>query len=146
MTRTEKELRTANRRVLRAELRNYWVSKKTLEEDIADLCSPGCNYPDNDADQIRGTETSDPTGRKALRLFLAAEIRERRRRIEAMEHVVNRLAAYEPEKYRLVQLHYWNGLYTPEGVRQQLHIDMRTYQRWHKQILDEMAERLGWVI
>jgi hypothetical protein len=113
---------------------------------IADAVTPGCNYPDNDADQIRGSQTSDPAFNGAVKLMSSLEILETRRRLNAIGKTLDRLAATEPEKYRLVQLHYWNGLYTPEGVRQQLHVDKRTYERWHKQILLEIAERLGWVI
>lgn len=146
MSLSDREIRRDNRRVLRTELRNYWDSKKQLDEDIAEMVSPGCYYPENDADMIRGSDTSDPTARRAQKLMSSAELRERKRRIGAIQKVVDRLANFEPEKYRLVQMHYWNGLYTPEGVRQQLHIDRRTFERWHKQILQEVAEGLGWYI
>lgn len=145
MTRAEKE-RKHYRGIIQDEIRYFWLWRKELEQELREYeldLMPGCNYPKTDADMIRSSETSDPTGRKASRGYEKAS-REDWRKSDAVMAVLTRIKNAEPEKYRLIELFYWNGRYTAVGVAIEMSISKTTFWRWHDEIIREIAKLLKW--
>lgn len=50
------------------------------------------------------------------------------------------------EKKRLIRLLYWNKpqTLTWEGIARECHISKRQAQRWRKEIVEQVADKMGW--
>lgn len=141
-----REIRRASIRLIEAEIRAYpetLQSLKEIEQEIAGPHSPGAYI-----DLVKTTGHSDPTAKKALKMMESPEVRELRRRVDAIRRMIRILKANpDPGRYRLIELTYWsNGRYDVEGVCRKLNISRSTYNRWKREALEIVAERLGWDI
>ncbi len=141
-----REIRRASIRLIEAEIRAYpetLQSLKEIEQEIAELHSPGAYIG-----LAKTTGHSDPTAKKALKMMESPKVRELRRCIGAIRRMIRILkASPDPGRYKLIELTYWsNGRYDVEGVCRKLNISRSTYNRWKREALEIVAERLGWEI
>jgi RinA family phage transcriptional activator len=135
-------LQKANEKLIEAEIRNY----KQTKQDLADLREEiieGTSYQEVAVQTSPGNNTYN----KACRLMTSRQILECERRVKAIEYAVEVLqACSEPKKYELMNMKYWEHEYTDYGIMQRLAIEKTTFYRWKKEILQLIAERLGWQI
>lgn len=141
-----REIRRASIRLIEAEIRAYpetLQSLKEIEQEIAGLHSPGAYIG-----LAKTTGHSDPTAKKALKMIESPKACELRRRIGAIRRMIRIFEAHpDPGRYELIELTYWsNGRYDIEGVCRKLSISRSTYNRWKREALGIVAERLGWDI
>lgn len=141
-----REIRRASIRLIEAEIRAYpetLQSLKEIEQEIAGLHSPGAYIG-----LAKTTGHSDPTAKKALKMIESPKVRELRRRVGAIRRMIRILkASPDPGRYKLIELTYWsNGRYDVEGICRKLNIGRSTYNRWKREALEIVAERLGWSV
>lgn len=91
----------------------------------------------------RGNLPGDPTGRAVVLLTSHKMLEQLQVIVEAIESVVERLPE---EKRKLLQLRYWtrSTLLNWEGLAGRLHISSRQAMRWRDDIVQEIAEKIGW--
>ena len=131
--------------MLEAEIRNYHQTLQTLRELEESIALPG--QQGELSDSTRSTDPGDPTPARAHRMMTSAQLLEIRRRVEAIEYMLRVVkASPEPARYKLIELAYWDGRYTVMGICDRLKISERTYYRWRREILELVAEKLGWEI
>lgn len=132
-------LKRGIRMYIESELRDYDNTKKEwelLQDEI--ICGSG----GNDDSGIRGTDISQPTERKALKLITNRRLSQLERTIKSFEKVIINL---QPDLIRLVQLKYWDNprMLTDDGIALELHIDKRTLYRYTNGILLALAKEMG---
>ena len=90
----------------------------------------------------RGSDTSDTTQKKALRLVSNPRLAQLERTVRAIGHIVDGL---DEDKYRLVTLKYWTcpRQLTDEGIAMEISIGRSTMYRWADEILLGIAVELG---
>lgn len=137
-----KSIEQQNFRLLESELYFYKDTKKELqllEDDIANLSSS--------SDSSIRAGISKPTEAKALRLMSSKELLEARRRIEAIEYMLDVLrCCEEPAKLRLIEMKYFERKYTDVGIWEALNISKKTYYRWKREAILLMANKLGFKV
>lgn len=133
-------------RHVEAELFAYPYRKKEIARLREEILAPFDENPD-DPTIVKGKNSvrmpGDPTGKKAVTLASHAKLVHLERVTDAIEEVYNRLP---DEKRELIQLKYWTQpqTLTTIGICEKLGISERTYRRWRKQFVLEVAEILGW--
>lgn len=90
----------------------------------------------------RGNATSNPTESKAMRLMSSRAILCVEKRLEAIKKVLDRYEDNEAMK-KLIDLRYFKRSHTPFGVMGELHISQKTFYRWRRELLQEIASELG---
>ena len=112
---------------------------KELEELRDDTINESPLPPDG---MPRGTETSDPTFNKTMKLLTCKRINQMYKTTYVIGNVVWSLP---PDKQRLIKLKYWTNPqeYTNTGIAIQLHIDRATYFRWLNDILELIGRDMG---
>ena len=90
----------------------------------------------------RGSDTSNPTESKALRLMTSRAVFCVERRLEAITRVLDR---YEDDRdmKKLIELNYFKRELTPTGIMRKLHISRRTFYRRRRELLEGIAFELG---
>ena len=91
----------------------------------------------------RSSMPGDPTGRSATALVSHKRLSP----LESIIDVIDSIYNYLPEeRKRLINLYYWTRpqTLTWEGIAQKLHISRRQAIYWRDEIVEAMAERLGW--
>ena len=142
MTRRDRHIRNASLRLIEAEIRNYHQTVRDLRELEESIADPGTRE-----EPVVNSGPGDPTPARAIRMMTSTQLMEIRRRVSAIEHMLEILkASPEPGRYELIRLAYWDGRYTVKGICDQLSISERTYYRWRREALQVVAERLGWEI
>lgn len=142
MTRRDRHIRNASLRLIEAEIRNYHQTLKDLRELEESIADPGTRE-----EPVVNSGPGDPTPARAIRMMTSTQLMEIRRRVSAIEHMLEILkASPEPGRYELIRLAYWDGRYTVKGICDQLRVSERTYYRWRREALQVVAERLGWEI
>ena len=139
----DRNIRAASMRMIELEIRNYHNNIKILHELEEAIVLPGeVGEPD---EYVPPSSPGDPTPARALRLMSSTELVEMRRRLDAIEYMLEVVRA-SPEKgrYELIELVYWDGRYTVVGICDQLNISKTTFYRWRKEAIQLVAERLGW--
>lgn len=113
---------------------------KELEELRDDIAGESPLPPDG---LPRGTETSDPTWNKTMKLITCKRLNQMHRTVYAIGRVV---WALPPDKQRLVQLTYWTKpqRLTAYGIAMELHCGRKTYYRWRDEICEAIAIELGY--
>jgi len=102
-------------------------------------------------------QISDPTPERAQDVWQYREkvlgslaFREMSRRVEAIDYMLSLLRSSQdpeaPAKLRLVEEKYFKRRLTDEGIWNELHISMKTFYRWRREVIEIIAERLGWVV
>ena len=132
-------MRLALERFLEDELSNYrknMFELNLLREEIIE----GSPTPDG---MPRGNTTSNPTESKAARLMTSNVILCLERRLKAVARVLDRYQN-NPEMLKLIELRYFKGTHTAIGVMSELHISSKTFYRWRKELLENLAAELGY--
>ncbi len=133
-----------NLELIEAELYFYHETKKEIlemEDDIAGLCSS----PEGSGG---GGGISKPTERKATNLLTSKELLEVRRRILAVEYMIEVLRnCGEVKKLRLVEIKYFERKYEKDVyIWEELFISKKTYYRWKLEAISLVASKLGFRI
>lgn len=92
---------------------------------------------------IQSGGTSDITANKAIKLASSKEMLELERRIRGIEEAL-KIIQQDPEKYRLLQMKYFERKYTDRWIWRELNISDRTFYRWRREIIEVVGSRLGW--
>lgn len=131
----KKELRA----YIEAELRDYHQTMQELCELRDDTLNESPAPPDG---MPRGTETSDPTFNRTIKLINCRRINYMYRVTYGIGRV---LQALPPEKTKLVQLKYWTKPQelTDVGIAIKLQCGQNTYYRWRNEICRSIAKELG---
>ncbi len=132
-------MRLALERFLEDELSNYrknMFELNLLREEIIE----GSPTPDG---MPRGNTTSNPTESKAARLMTSNVILCLERRLQGVARVLDRYQNNH-EMLRLIELRYFKGTHTAIGVMNELHISSKTFYRWRKELLENLATELGY--
>lgn len=137
-------IRTANMRLIEAEIRNYHETVAEMQELEDDLLA---EQQANELGVRVSSGVSDPTPRKAIRLMTSAQLNEMRRRVNAIQYMLRVLEGHpEPARLEHIRLMYWDGRYTVQGICDKLGISERTYYYWRREALQLVADKLGWEI
>lgn len=132
--------RKATFRLIEAELYAYPKTKEELEQLREDILSmQAVAY---EGIKVNTSGVSDITAKKAVKLTSLA-LMEMARRVEAIEYVYGRL---DEERKKLVRLKYWESNLTNKGIALEMNIDLATFYRWRRGIIEAIALRLGWEI
>ena len=132
-------MRLALERFLEDELSNYkknLYELNMLREEIIESSPTPDGMP-------RGNATSNPTESKAARLMTSHVIICLERRLKAVARVLDRYQN-NPEMLKLIELRYFKGTHTAIGVMSELHISSKTFYRWRKELLENLAAELGY--
>ena len=132
-------MRLALERFLEDELSNYrknMFELNLLREEIIESSPTPDGMP-------RGNTTSNPTESKAARLMTSNVILCLERRLKAVARVLDRYQ-HNPEMLKLIELRYFKGTHTAIGVMSELHISSKTFYRWRKELLENLAAELGY--
>ncbi|SFE74255.1 phage transcriptional activator, RinA family [Paenibacillus algorifonticola] len=91
----------------------------------------------------RSNLPDDPTGRAVLLLTSHKKLEQLQNIVDAIETVVERLPI---EKRELIKLRYWTRSQplTWDGTADHLHVSRRQALRWRDEIVNAVAETLGW--
>lgn len=124
---------------IESELRGYHDTMKELEEARGDVLNESPLPPDG---MPRGTETSDPTFNKVMKLNTCARINYMCRITYAIGNVI---WALPPEKLELVRLKYWTKpqRLTDVGIAMKLNCHPNTFYLWRAEICKAIAKGLG---
>jgi len=114
---------------------------KELEELRDDTINESPLPPDG---MPRGTETSDPTFDRAMRLITCKRLNQMHKTVWAIGNIVWKLP---PDKLKLVQLTYWEKpqMLTSYGIAMKLNCGRKTYYRWRDEICEAIAIEMGWI-
>lgn len=136
-------IRRANFKMIELELYNYHESLQELEvmkNDIIESTASGEGL------RVQNGVT-DVTCRKADALMSSVAIRETERRVKAIEHAVNLLECHpDKDRIKLLKLKYFDKHLTDYGIQQEIGISERTYRNWRREIIQLVADRLGYRI
>lgn len=142
MANKQSELGRDNFRLIETELRNYRNSIRDLRELEESII-----FSSGNQSEIRTGGISDTTASKAIKLYSNAQIKEMNRRIEAIEYGIDVFKATgNPKKYEFIKLKYIEGKLNNYGVAFTLGIKENVLYRWRKELVELIANRLGWRI
>lgn len=142
MSQKQSQVGKQNFKLIETELRNYRNSIRDLREIEDSILYAGGN-----GNEIRGSGTSDPTSSKAIKLVSNVYLRELQRRIEAIQYGIDVFKATGNEKkYEFIKLKYFEGRLNNYGIMVQLDLDAGMLYRWRKELVELIANRLGWKV
>jgi len=124
---------------IEAEIRGYHDTMIELEALRDDMINESPLPPDG---MPRGTETSDPTFNKTMKLLTCKRLNQMHRVTYAIGNVVWSLP---PDKLKLVKLKYWTKpqQLTDVGVAMQLNCTPKTFYNWRAEICRAIAKEMG---
>lgn len=98
--------------------------------------------PDPPDGMPRGSETSNPTESKAIRLMTSRAVLCVEKRLESIKKVLN-IYESDPVMKKFINLYYFKRELTPIGIMKELHISRRTFYRRRRELLERIAVELG---
>lgn len=101
---------------------------------------------ENDDENIGGGRSSIP-GRPTERIATRLATHKRLNKLEEIANAIEKVYTGLPEDYqKLVRLKYWTRpqTLTWRGIADKLFVTSRTAQRWRDEIVNTIAEVLGW--
>lgn len=124
---------------IEAEIRDYHQTMIELESMRDDVLNE--SPPPSDG-MPRGTETSDPTFNRTMKLITCKRINQMHRVTHAIGNIVWSLP---PDKLKLIKLKYWTKpqQLTDVGVAMKLNCHPNTYYLWRNEICRAIARELG---
>lgn len=133
------KLRAATIKHIEADLYDYLDTTKRIQVRRQELMNPS-------VEELVGGKSnlpSDPTGGIVSRLVADKRLQELERTAHAVERVYN---ACDDGRKELIRLKYWTKPQTRswEGIAQKLNISRRQAFRWRDEIVQAVAEELGW--
>jgi len=136
-----RDVRHANFRLIEKELYHYQEQLARISQFRDDIIL-GTSTPEVKVQSDPGDSTSS----KAVKLA-SGVLTEVTKRVLAIEWACNMIKRHpEPGRWRLVQLKYFDGRLTNDGVIQELTISPDTFYRWRRDFIQLIADRLGWEI
>jgi len=129
-----------------SELYAYPYRKREIERLRLEIQYPYDEEPDDPA-VVEGKNSvrtiSDPTAKMGIRLAGHAKLLHMERVADAIEEVYNNLTEHQQE---FVRLKYWTKpqKLTAIGICSEIGISDRTFSRWRRIFVNEIAEKLGW--
>ena len=95
----------------------------------------------------RSGSGSMTTDSRAIRLMTSPILKEYERRVEAITYMLNQLQNQDDTtKIKFLQMKYFDNQYTDLGICQRLNISRATFFRFKDQIIQLVAERLGFEV
>jgi RinA family phage transcriptional activator len=121
-----------------AELYLYNETKKEIERMRQDIIHAGKVQQEGGRSGI-----SNPTASTATRLTTDKRLQKLEEVTDAIEAVMEML---DPHRTKLVKLKYWTKpqLLTWDGIAQEVNISRRQAINWREEIIEAIAERIGW--
>ena len=132
-------LTNATIRYLENELRHYHKNRKELAAMYEDIEESSPSPPNG---MPRGNGTSNPTESKAIRLMSTRAIIYLERRLNAIETVLKRYNE-NSEMAKMIQMLYFDQTHTAFGVIGKLHISQKTFYRWRRELMEDLANEIG---
>lgn len=135
-------MKRGKRRHVEEEIEDYHATLKEIQLRREELL-----YPHQETDTNIGGGRSnlpgDPTGRKGTALLADLRLKSLEQVTEGIDRVWQDLP---DEKKTFIKLFYWTRpkKYTLEGVAIKLSISYPTAKRWRNEIIEKVAERIGW--
>lgn len=112
-------------------------------QELSELRDDMLNESPAPADGMpRGTETSDPTWNKTMKLITCKRLNQMHRTVYAIGNVIWSLP---PDKLKLVKLKYWTNpqTLTDTGIFLKLNCGRNTFYLWRNEICTAIARELG---
>lgn len=138
---SKSEVGKKNFALIETELKNYHASKKRLkdlEDSILYASSSG-------GGEVRGSGISDSTSSKAIKLASNLFMIEISRRLEAIEYAIEVFKSTgNPKKLEFIKLKYFESKYNNFGIMMKLGIENGQFYRWRNELVELIANRLGW--
>ncbi len=133
------KLRAGTVKHIEAELYDYLDTTRRIQLRREELM----NAPSEELVGGKSNLPSDPTGGIVSRLVADKRLQELERTAHAVERVYN---VCDDERKELIRLKYWTKPQTRswEGIAQKLDISRRQAFRWRDEIVQAVAEELGW--
>jgi len=128
-------------RYIERELYNYRNSSKELKEIQDDIINAS---PSPSGERVQSSTLSDETATKAIRLTSNARLSQLERTMKGIETGIRVLKGDgEQNKYKLLEMKYFDCEYTDKRIAMELNISDKTYYRWKNQIIHLMAIFIG---
>lgn len=136
------KLRKNTFRHIETELYCYHETLKYIEQRRMELTSDYVEQHDVPINS-EPTQYNSQTERYASRLLMDKRLQETQRIVQAIERVYT---LCDDNKQKLIRLKYWTKpqLKTWEGISQELCVGRMTAFRWRDEIVQAIAENLGW--
>ena len=136
------KLRKGTFKHIEAELYDYHESLKRIKERKEEILFSS-SVDDNKGGANSARLPNSPTERIATMLVMDKRLRELERITEAIETVYRSL---DDDRKKLIEIKYWRKpqLLTWEGIAQELNVSRATVFRWREEIVNTIAEKLGW--
>jgi len=133
------KLKLAIRRYIESELKDYKETKELLENALTDVIerSP---LPEEGSYINSRNNVSKPTERNAVLLLTNKRIQQMEKTVNAISKVLNML---DKEKYRFVELRWWECELTPIGIAKEMHMHEQTVYNWQRDIIKLIAVEMG---
>lgn len=136
----------------------HWLSVGFITKNVVGLGGKGFEERVYGVVPVRSEgQVSDPTPERAQdvwqykeRVLGSLAFREMARRVEAIEYMLSLLRSSQdpdaPAKLRLVEEKYFKRRLTDQAIADELSVSMSTFYRWRREVIEIVAERLGWVV
>ena len=122
---------------IEGELRQYRQSLKRLEKMKDELILKAPK-----AEEIRGTDVSDPTANKVEAILKSKEIKHLEKTTNAIKKIyVN----CDNDKQKIIEEKYWNNKLTDAGIADKLGIGERTVWKYRNNIIYAIAVELNYL-
>lgn len=136
------KLRRGTFKHIEAELYDYHETLKRIKERKEEIMYSS-SLDENKGGANSARVPNSPTERIATMLVMDKRLRELERITEAIETVYQSL---DTERKKLIRLKYWTKpqTLTWEGIALKLNVSRATVFRWRDEVVNAIAEKLGW--
>jgi RinA family phage transcriptional activator len=136
------KLKKATFKHIESELYSY---KDTLKE--IEFIRNNIMFCKEEIDENVGGGRASLPGKPTENIATRLATHRRLTKLEEIANAIEKVYVNLPETHqKLIQLRYWTRpqRYTWEGIAEQLHVNRATAFRWRDQIINSIAEVLGW--
>jgi RinA family phage transcriptional activator len=136
------KLKKATFKHIESELYSY---KDTLKE--IEFIRNNIMFCKEEIDENVGGGRASLPGKPTENIATRLATHRRLTKLEEIANAIEKVYVNLPETHqKLIQLRYWTRpqKYTWEGIAEQLHVNRATAFRWRDQIINSIAEVLGW--
>ena len=133
-------LEQANFKAIEGELYYYHDTLKEISNEKMEII-----HSTPSVDVVSKSSPGAPTESKAVKILSSKALMEAERRTNAITEILKLLEQCdEPNKLKLVKYKYFEKKYTDMGIWTELNIGQATFYRWRKEIVQMIADKLGW--
>ena len=129
-------LSSATYQYVKRQICNYRTLVQTLDKIRQDIIL--AKGPEN---EVRGTDTGDPTGNMAIKIATDRQMMEIGKTVNAINKVYRGLDGSK----KAVMEEFWLGRYTTTGLADNLNVGERTVKRWKQQIIYAVSYELRYL-